>query len=169
MHLSAKLILPVVAAFTACGAMAQTPATPVPYQTAAPAKPNPLADAQARIAELEAQLARQTQAAGNAHAEVVSLRTELALKDELLTLGLQRNAELYAIATEVVDKGLSRKSEPFLQTQRVKMENMKQDYEDRLRAARIYPTTLAPSVQQHMDADLGKAPGGAPDATPVQN
>lgn len=165
MHLSAKLTLPLVMAFTACGVMAQTPTAPVAYQAATPVKPNPLADAQARITELEAQLARQTQAASNAHSEVVRLRAELALKDELLALGLQRNAELYAIATEVVDKGLSRKSEPFLQTQRVKMENMKQDYEDRLRAARIYPTTLPPSVQQRMDADLGKAPG----STPAQN
>lgn len=162
MHLSAKLTLPLVMAFTACGAMAQTPAVPVAYQTVTQVKPDPLADAQARVTGLEAQLARQTQAASNAHAEVVSLRAELVLKEELLALGLQRNAELYAVATEVVDKGFSRKSEPFLQTQRVKMENMKQDYEDRLRAARIYPTTLPPSVQQRMDADLGKAPGSPP-------
>ncbi|WAC48359.1 hypothetical protein OVA03_04540 [Asticcacaulis sp. SL142] len=109
------------------------------------------------VAQLEADLRQQTTVASNARQEVERLRAELALKDELIALGVQRNAELYAIASEIADKGLSKHSlEPFVQAQRVKMENLKQSYEDRLRAARVYDTTLPPSVQARMEQDLAK-------------
>lgn len=130
--------------------------SPVFAQEAKPPTP------QERIAELEAQLARQTRIADNARRSLDALRAEDKLKDELLVLGRQRNAELYAIAVEIAEKYVrSRSIEPFLQERRVKMENLKQSYEDRLRAARIYESTLPPSVQQRMDAELGQGAGQA--------
>lgn len=102
----------------------------------------------------EEELRRMTRIADNARKEVERLRADIALKDELIALGIERNAELYAITREVIDQGLSKRSvEPFLQTQRVKMENLQQDYVDRAHAARIYPETLPPSVQQKLDQE----------------
>jgi|GEM_PF-2774607 len=122
---------------------------------------------QQRIAELEDLLARQTLIAENARQSQEALRAEMKLKDELLVLGRERNAELYAIAEEIADKYVRNRSvDPFLQTSRVKMENLRQSYEDRLRAARIYEATLPPSVQQRMDAELGAAPGAQQPANP---
>lgn len=135
---------------------AQNPAqTQTPATTAATATP-PVTPA-ARIAELEAALKRQTQIATNAQAQVEGLRADLALKDELIALAVTRNAELYTVAAEIADKGLSKRSlEPFVQGKRVEMENLKQSYEDRLRAARFYDSTLPPSVQAQMDAALAQ-------------
>jgi len=111
-----------------------------------------------RIAELEGYLARQTTIAENARQEVEAVRAELKLKDELLVLGRERNAELYAIANEITQKYVrSRSIDPFIQSSRIKMENLKQSYEDRLHAARIYESTLPPSVQKRMDAELSAA------------
>ncbi len=135
-------------------ALAVISGAPVYAQTAAKA---PVQAATAQIAQLQADLHQQTTVAQNARQEVERLRAELTLKDELIALGVQRNAELYAIASEIADKGLSKRSlEPFVQASRVKMENLKQSYEDRLREARVYDTTLAPSVQARMEQDLAK-------------
>ncbi|WP_411818608.1 hypothetical protein [Hyphococcus sp. DH-69] len=104
---------------------------------------------------VQKQLERQQQIAENARLEVERLRKELLLRDELIDLGIERNAELYAIVVEIIEKGLSKKSlEPFLQLKRVEIENLKQDYEDRARAARIYESTLPPSVQEKMEEAL---------------
>lgn len=119
-----------------------------------PAAPAPTSD-KARITELEAQLGRQIMIADNARQEVAIVRADNALKDELIQLARQRNAELYAIGTEILDRGLHpRSAEPFLQSRRVKMENLKQSFEDRLNAARIFETTQPPSVQARMDSEL---------------
>jgi hypothetical protein len=92
------------------------------------------------------------------------LRAELKLKDELLLLGRQRNAELYTAASEVLDRLARRRSlEPFVQAQRVSMENLVQNYEDRLRAARVYDTTLPPSLQLRMQQELGAKAAAATD------
>ncbi|WKL58955.1 MULTISPECIES: hypothetical protein [Asticcacaulis] len=141
--------------FVMSSALAVISGAPVYAQTAAKAPVQ--VDSKARMTQLEADLHQQTTIAQNARQEVERLRAELALKDELIALGVQRNAELYAIASEIADKGLSKRSlEPFVQASRVKMENLKQSYEDRLRAARVYDTTLAPSVQARMEQDLAK-------------
>ncbi|RXZ66312.1 hypothetical protein [Pelagerythrobacter rhizovicinus] len=104
---------------------------------------------EARIARLEGELARAKRVAENARQQVARLRAELALKDELIALGIERNAQLYELAVEVIEKGLSKRSvEPFLQTARVKMENLQQDYVDRAHAVRIYPGTPPPSLQK---------------------
>lgn len=108
--------------------------------------------ATAELAREGEELGRVKLVADNARQEVERLRTELALKDELIALGIERNAELYAIALDVIEKGLSKSSiDPFLQTQRVRMENLKQDYVDRAHAARIHPGTPAPSEKETMD------------------
>lgn len=145
-------------------AFAQTPQQPPaqtqparPAQSARPAEKPEVAALEARIVELEENLKRQTVMAENARSEVARLREEATLRQELIALGVQRNAELYAIATEVVEKGLSHRDfEPFIQQQRVHMENLRQSYEDRLRAARMYESTLPPSVEQRMQQDLAK-------------
>ena len=111
----------------------------------------------ARIAALETELARQTQIAINARQSLEALRAEMKLKDELLILGRERNAELYKIASEIADKYVrNRSTEPLLQYNRVRMENLRQSYEDRLRAARIHETTLPPSVQDRMNKELNE-------------
>jgi hypothetical protein len=149
-------------------------AAPVQAQTAPVATPaaKPLSKTAAleqRVAELEGEVARQTVIADNARREMEALRADAKLKDELLALGRDRNAQLYAIAEEIADKFVrSRSIDPFFQGRRVKMENLRQDYEDRLRAARIHETTLPPSVQARMEAEIGN--GRAPSAeTPPQN
>ncbi|RYG37706.1 MAG: hypothetical protein EON93_03230 [Burkholderiales bacterium] len=137
----------------------QQPAKPAVTKQAAPAQAAPrgpgVAELTQQLADTQDQLARQTRIAENARLEVEKVRAEMKLKDELLALGSQRNAELYGIASEVAGKGLSNNGlEPFVQGQRVQMENLRQDYEDRLRAARIYPETLPPSVEQKMKEEL---------------
>ncbi|MCI4644723.1 MAG: hypothetical protein MRY64_08085 [Hyphomonadaceae bacterium] len=98
--------------------------------------------------------------ATNARQQMEALRQETTLKDEMIALGIERNAELYSIASEIVEKGISPRSmEPFLQFRRVEMENLMQSYEDRLRQARIYPSTLPPSVQKRMDEELSQQQG----------
>lgn len=148
------IIMLAAAAAASTPAQAQSkPALP-PVAALVPPPPAPAV----RIAELESLLARQTAIADNATQELDKLRAELALKDELLVLGRDRNAELYAVAKEIVDKVVRPRSlEPFVQAGRVRMENLKQSYEDRLYAARIYPGTLPPSVQRRMDAELKAA------------
>ncbi|AJP71147.1 hypothetical protein [Sphingomonas hengshuiensis] len=139
-------------------------ATPATAQTVS-GTPAVVSD-KARITELEAQLRRQTLIAENARKEVEIVRANARLKDELILLARQRNAELYAIATEILDRGMHPRSvEPFLQTRRVKMENLKQAFEDRLNAARIFETTQPPSVQLRMDSEL-KAKRAADAAAP---
>lgn len=108
----------------------------------------------ARISCLE----RQAKMAVNARQQLEVMRRDMALKDELLVLAVERNATLYEIASEIVDKGLSKGSlEPFLQLRRVEMENLKQSYEDRLREARFYSTTLPPSVEKRMEEELSQS------------
>lgn len=117
-----------------------------------------------RITELEAELARQTRIADNARQTMEAMRGEMILKDELLILGRERNAQLFEIAMEIAKKHVRSKDwEPFLQHERVQMENLRQSYEDRLRAARIFESTLPPSVQQRMEAELGKGPSVPPE------
>lgn len=106
----------------------------------------------AEAVQQDQELARAQRIADNARQEVERLRAQLTLSDELIALGIERNAELYAIALEVIEKGMSKRSiDPFLQTQRVRMENLKQDYVDRAHAARIYPGMPAPSEQETTD------------------
>lgn len=145
--------------------LAQADASSLP----AAGDPFPKKTPEQRIAELEGELARQRRIADNARQSMETMRGEMKLKDELLVLGRERNAQLYEIAMEIAKKHVrSDDWEPFFQTERVRMENLRQSYEDRLRAARIFESTLPPSVQQRMDAELGKAPA-APAAPAAQD
>lgn len=145
----------VLAAFAPSAVYAKTSAVP------------PVQNEVSRVAELEAELARQTQIAANARQSLEALRAEMKLKDELLILGRDRNAELYNIAMEIADKyARNRSTEPLLQYNRVRMENLRQSYEDRLRAARILDSTLPPSVQERMNKELGAPQEAATPSSP---
>lgn len=143
--------------------------TPYPVEATAVTAPSP----EEQIATLQARLARQEQALQNHRTLLAQARAEGALKDELLILGRARNAELYQIASEILDRyagvgigeSLARR-EPFVQAARVDLQNRVQDYEDRLRAARIDETTLPPSVERRMDEDLQRRSAAAETAEP---
>lgn len=120
---------------------------------------------------LHRELERQRQIAENARYQVERLRAEMALKDELLELARKRNGELYATGVEILNRyadvdigDVFSAREPFVQKGRVKLENLVQDYEDALRAARFTEQTLPPSVERRMREELGAAPGAAQDS-----
>jgi hypothetical protein len=58
------------------------------------------------------------------------------------------------------------KREPVLQLQQVKLQNLMQEFEDRLRAQRMHEDTLPPSLEKQMqdslrqDAGTGRTPTG---------
>lgn len=114
-------------------------------------------------AETDAKLRQQATAAANMAAVADNARQTLALRDELLELCRARNAELYTLGKEALDRYVSMDSaeffarrEPFAQLKRVQMENAAQDFEDRLRAARVHKETLPPSLEKKMQSDLAK-------------
>ena len=151
--------------------LAATPATQDGSNpTAAPIVTTPAAIAETG-AQREERYLRQQVAVDNARQQVETLRAEAALKDELLLLARDRNAELYAVASEILARHARQRSwEVFVQGSRVRMENLVQSYEDRLRAARVTAATLPPSVEQRMQRELTtKDPAAAPvptDANP---
>lgn len=123
--------------------------------------------------QLEAELERQRQIAKNARYQVERLRAEIALKDELLELGRQRNRELYDTGNEILDRyagmdfgDVLSAREPFVQKGRVELENLVQDYEDALRAARFTEDTLPPSVEERMHEELAEAQASGAGETP---
>lgn len=151
------ILLPVALAGFGGAAMAQTAATPTEQPAAVASEPTP----EMIIQGLSARLAQTEQALANHRVQLAQVRSEIALKDELIVLGRERNAELYGIAQEILERygdiGWSEmvtRREPFIQTTRVRLENSIQDYEDRLRAARIYESTLPPSVERRMTEEL---------------
>lgn len=106
-------------------------------------------------AQREERYLRQQVAVDNARMQVEAMRAEIKLKDELLVLARDRNAELYKIASEILARHARKRSwEPFIQSSRVRMENLVQSYEDRLRAARVTEATLPPSVEAQMQREL---------------
>lgn len=160
-----RMILRAIAALCLAGVSGQAsaqqtaPAGAVPPGAMPVAAPTP----EERIATLQARLAQQEQALENHRVLLAQARAEMALKDELLILGRTRNAELFQIANQILDRyagvGIGEalvRREPFVQAARVDLENRVQDYEDRLRAARIDETTLPPSVEQRMDEELAR-------------
>lgn len=174
-----RMIIATVAGLALASLSGQILAQEAPYSAEATAAVAPSPEEQ--IATLQARLAQQEQALQNHRTLLAQARAESALKDELLILGRTRNAELYGIASEILDRyagvgigeSLARR-EPFIQTARVNLQNRVQDYEDRLRAARIDETTLPPSVERRMDEDLERRRAAAaaetaePPATPAQ-
>ena len=127
----------------------------------------------AEVAELRRQLDRQTLIADNARGQVTRMREDVRIKDELIELGRTRNAELFKLGGEILDRygrkdffDLVGGSEPFVQSSRVRLENLVQDYEDKLRAARFTRDTLPPSVEARMRAELAAPADAAPQADP---
>lgn len=128
----------------------------------------------AEVADLRRQLDRQTLIADNARGQLDRARGEAKLKDELIELGRTRNTELLKLGREILDRygrkdffDLVGGSEPFVQSSRVRLENLVQDYEDKLRAARFTKDTLPPSVEARMRAELApRADAPAPQADP---
>lgn len=156
-RLTVCLVLGVALASFAGAAIAQE--QPYLPETGTPAPPS----AEQQLSMLQARFHQQGQALENHRQLLAQARSEIALKDELLVLGRERNAEIYGIASEILDRyagvgvseALSRR-EPFVQASRVRLENRVQDYEDRLRAARIHENTLPPSVERRMQEDLDR-------------
>lgn len=153
-------------------------AAPVVAQTAytdlVQAEPPSVEDTAIQMERLQARNAQLEQALENHRALLAQARAEATLKDELIVLGRERNAELYGTAKEILDRygdldfrDVISRREPFVQASRVRLENQMQDYEDRLRAARVYETTLPPSVEARMQRDLeGAAPAEAASPPP---
>lgn len=174
-----RMIIATVAVLTLSCFAGAVPAQERPYLVDATVAATPSPEEQ--IAALQARLAQQEQALQNHRTLLAQARAEGALKDELLILGRVRNAELYEIASEILDRysgvgigeALARR-EPFVQAARVDLQNRVQDYEDRLRAARIDETTLPPSVERRMEEDLERrraaaaAESAEPSAPPAQ-
>jgi len=158
------------------------PATPPPAaQEAIAEKATPRSEIERLRKEneaLQAELRRQSMIVDNARQQVAQIRQEMATKDELLELGRTRNAELYKAALEILDRyrrkdfgAVLAGGEPFVQKSRIRLENLVQDYEDRLRAARVTETTLPPSVEARMQQELeaqkaAQAAGQQPAAAP---
>lgn len=176
-----RMILGTIAALCLAGvpgaasAQQTAPTGAVPPGVTPVAPPTP----EEQIATLQARLMQSEQALANHRVLLAQARSEGALKDELLVLGRNRNAELYQIASDILDRyahmGVGEamvRREPFVQAARVDLQNRVQDYEDRLRAARINETTLPPSVERRMDEDLARrraeAASAEPSAAPAQ-
>lgn len=169
--------LPFIALAVAAAAPQTAPAAATTEAAAAaPARPRSETEQlRAEVADLRAQLQRSQIVADNARHEVEAARQQVALKDELLELGRARNAELFATATEILDRyrrkdfgAVLAGSEPFIQASRVHLENLVQDYEDKLRASRMTETTLPPSVEARMQRELeARQAQRAPDQPPA--
>lgn len=134
------------------------------YMEVVQAAPAPVEDLAVQLERLRARNAQLEQALENHRALLAQARAEATLKDELIVLGRERNAELYATAREILDRygdldfrDVMSRREPFVQASRVRLENLVQDYEDRLRAARVYETTLPPSVEARMQSEIDGA------------
>lgn len=161
---------PIMAAVLLGLCAASTVHAQTPYEAVAAEAPTP---PDVQIEALNARLDQAEQALANHRTLLAQARSEIALKDELIVLGRERNGELYAIAQEILARYgdvdfrevLSRR-EPFVQTARVRLENRMQDYEDRLRAARVYETTLPPSVERRMQQELDQRRSAEAAATP---
>jgi len=162
---------PLGAAFAQDTAVAAPTAATADQAAAKP--PTEAEKLRAEVAELRRQLDRQTLIADNARGQVTRMREDVRIKDELIELGRTRNAELFKLGGEILDRygrkdffDLVGGSEPFVQSSRVRLENLVQDYEDKLRAARFTRDTLPPSVEARMRAELAAPADAAPQADP---
>lgn len=156
---------------------APTAATADQIAASKPAKPpTELERLRAENETLRRQLDRQTLVADNARGQLTQAHGEAKLKDELIELGRTRNAELLKLGREILDR-YARKdfldvlggSEPYVQASRVRLENLVQDYEDKLRAQRFTKDTMPPSVEARMRAELATPPEAKPAQQPEPN
>lgn len=111
-----------------------------------------LKDERARLAEqvdkLSKQLAESTSTSQSNAARFKQVEGDLSGRNQALTAGLDacrsRNADLYKIGADLLaryeNKGLLdvvSGADPFLQIERVRLENIKAEYQDKLDAARL--------------------------------
>jgi phage-related tail protein len=119
-----------------------------------------LKSANDEVTRLRADAARQKTAVENMRVMLDQTQQKLALRDELVELSRTRNQELFKVGTDLIalyrDKDMNSlaKREPVLQLSQVKLQNLMQEYEDRLRAARVFPDTLPPSLEKQMQESL---------------
>lgn len=121
-----------------------------------------LQDARAELEHVRADNARRTQAAQNAQALLDNSQKNATLREELLGVCRERNDQLFNVGQELIsmyrDANFNsfKKREPVLQLQQVKLQNLMQDFEDRLRSQRMYEDTLPPSLEKQMQESLRK-------------
>lgn len=121
-----------------------------------------LQDARDELEGVRADNARRIQAAQNVQAMLDNSQKNAALREELLGVCRDRNDQLYKVSQELIamyrDKDFNSftKREPVLQLQQVKLQNLMQDFEDRLRSQRMYQDTLPPSLDKQMQDSLRK-------------
>lgn len=119
-----------------------------------------LKTANEEVTRLRADAARQKTAVENMRTLLDQTQQKLALREELLELSRTRNQELYKVGTELIalyrnkDTNSLAKREPVLQLSQVKLQNLMQEFEDRLRTSRVYPDTLPPSLEKQMQESL---------------
>ncbi|MGH8445814.1 MAG: hypothetical protein ACREVL_11135 [Solimonas sp.] len=120
-----------------------------------------LKDSQGELLLLRTQTQRQQQALGSSQATLAGTQTRLDQQVELVELCRTRNQELYKVGHELIglygDVGyadVAGRREPVLHLSRVKLENLMQSFEDRLREQRVYADTLPPSVEKQMQESL---------------
>lgn len=117
-----------------------------------------------QVLHLQKQLKRQERIALNARLQLAAIREEIKLKDELIQLAVERNQEMFDIASDIVNEAHKQQrcwdalslAGVFVQSGQVKLQNLKQSYEDKLHAARFYSSTLPPSIESRMTADLSE-------------
>lgn len=113
------------------------------------------------LTQLRAQNTQQQRAVDNMRVLLENSQRNTALKEELVQLCRTRNQELSGIGQKMADLYAGRSPvdsvkarEPLLQLHRVKMENIVQEYEDRLREQQFHEDTLPPSVEKQMQEQL---------------
>jgi hypothetical protein len=127
------------------------------------------------LSMLRAQNGQQQRAVDNMRTMLENAQRNTALKEELVQLCRSRNQELYGIGKQVVDLYAGRSAadavmarEPLLQMHRVKMENLVQDYEDRLRSQQFHEDTLPPSIEKQMQEQLQARKAAEAEAAPAE-
>lgn len=127
-----------------------------------------LKDTREELEQLRATTTRQAQAVQNVQSMLQNAQSSLALRDELVGLCRSRNEEMYKVGQELIgmyrDKDFNSftKREPVLQIQQVKLQNLMQDFADRLRDQRVYEDTLPPSLEKKMQESLQKDAAAQP-------
>jgi septal ring factor EnvC (AmiA/AmiB activator) len=135
-----------------------------------------LKDTREELERLRADSARSSQAVQNMKSMLDNAEKNSALMQELVGLCRDRNQEMYKVSQELItmyrDKDFNSftKREPVLQLQQVKLQNLMQEFEDRLRSQRMHEDTLPPSLEKQMQDGLrkdaaNKSNSNGPDST----
>lgn len=110
-----------------------------------------LAEARAQLAQTQAALGQAQEQGQTRQRELTQVRADLDSQTTRWQTCRTHNAALVGIGEELLDrytqKGVAESmtaQEPFLQLKRVTLENLAQDYEDRIRQERLPRTTTTP-------------------------